>query len=72
MKLNIDKDVIISKQLSLGDIDVDSVLGNCYVVYDEDGTIYFVDKYSKVALYSIQFRNEYLKDLIKAFENGEE
>lgn len=71
MKLELNKDAIVSKQLGLCDIDVDSILNNCDIIYGEGGVVFFVDKKSKTVMYSIYFRNEYLKQIIRNFENGE-
>lgn len=71
MNLKINKDVIISKQISLGDFDIEEILGNCRVVHDTDGQTYFIDMKTNVVMYSAWIRDSYYKEIIRAFERGE-
>lgn len=71
MNLKINKDVIISKQTSLGDFDVEEILSNCKVVHDTDGQTYFIDRKTNVVMYSAWIRDSYYKEIIRAFERGD-
>lgn len=68
MNLELNKDVIVSKQLGLYNMDVNSILNNCDIIYGKGGVIFFVDKKSKTVMYSIWFRDRYLYNIIHEFE----